>query len=196
MTDPIAELVGLLSRLPGIGERTAARLAYHVLASPPEYAEALGGALSQIHARVRRCERCKNYATEALCRICTDPQRDPHSICVVARPQDLAALERGSAFRGHYYVLHALLSPLDGIGPEALDLAPLLARIREDAVREVIVATPLSVEGEATALFLAQELRPLQVRCTRIASGLPHGGELEYTDQVTLARALDGRREL
>lgn len=196
MTDPIAELVGLLARLPGVGERTAARLAYHVLASPPQYAQALGAALARIHARVQRCERCKNYATAALCRICADPQRDARSICVVARPQDLAALERSSTFRGRYYVLHALLSPLDGVGPEALDLGTLLARIREDAAQEVIIATPLSVEGEATALFLAGELRPLGVRCTRIASGLPHGGELEYTDQVTLARALDGRRDL
>ncbi len=196
MADPITELVGLLSRLPGVGERTAARLAYHVLGGSPDYAHALGQALSEIHGRVRRCERCKNYTSESVCRICLDPRRDPHSICVVARPQDLAALERGSAFRGHYYVLHALLSPLDGIGPDALDFASLLTRIREDAVTEVIVATPLSVEGEATALFLAQELRALGVRCTRIASGLPHGGELEYTDQVTLARALDGRREL
>jgi recombination protein RecR len=196
MSDPIAELVSLLARLPGIGERTAARLAYHILGAPPDYAQALGKLLADVHARVRRCERCQNYTVESVCRICKDPQRDARSICVVARPQDVAALERGSSFRGHYYVLHALLSPLDGIGPDALDLPPLLARLRSDAVTEVIVATPLSVEGEATALFLAQELRSLGVRCTRIASGLPHGGELEYTDQVTLARALDGRREL
>ncbi|HKU41727.1 MAG TPA: recombination mediator RecR [Polyangiales bacterium] len=196
MSDPIAELMGLLARLPGIGERTALRLAYHVLGSPPEYAQTLGKCLQDLHARVRRCERCRNYTTEALCRICLDTHRDPTLLCVVARPQDLAALERSSVFRGRYYVLHGMLSPLDGMGPETLQLEPLFARIREDAVREVIVATPLSVEGEATALYLSQELRPLGVRATRIASGLPHGGELEYTDQVTLARALDGRREL
>jgi recombination protein RecR len=196
MSDPIAELMGLLSRLPGIGERTALRLAYYVLGAPADYARALGDSLRELHARVRRCERCRNYTTETLCRICTDTHRDPTLLCVVARPQDLAALERSNVFRGRYYVLHGMLSPLDGMGPETLEIAPLLTRIREDAVREVIVATPLSVEGEATALFVAQELRPLGVKCTRIASGLPHGGELEYTDQVTLARALDGRRDL
>ena len=196
MSDPIAELMGLLARLPGIGERTALRLAYHVLGSPPEYARALGASLQDLHARVRKCDRCRNYTTDSLCRICQDTHRDPLVLCVVARPQDLSALERSSVFRGRYYVLHGMLSPLDGMGPETLQLEPLLRRIREDGVREVIVATPLSVEGEATALYLSQELRPLGVRCTRIASGLPHGGELEYTDQVTLARALDGRREL
>jgi recombination protein RecR len=196
MADPIAELTSLLSRLPGIGERTAARLAYHVLQAPPEYAQALAQGLATIHARVRRCERCKNYTTDSVCRICADAARDSRVLCVVARPQDLAALERGGGFRGRYYVLHALLSPLDGVGPEALDLPPLLARVKNEDLSEVIIATPLSVEGEATALYLAQELRPLGVKCTRIASGLPHGGELEYTDQVTLTRALDGRREL
>jgi recombination protein RecR len=196
MSDPIAELMGLLARLPGIGERTALRLAYHVLGAPAEYARALGDSLRTLHGRVRRCDRCRNYTTETLCRICEDTHRDPTLLCVVARPQDLAALERSSVFRGRYYVLHGMLSPLDGMGPEMLELAPLMERIREDTIREVIVATPLSVEGEATALFVAQELRPLGVKCTRIASGLPHGGELEYTDQVTLARALDGRRDL
>jgi recombination protein RecR len=194
--DAIPQLIELLSRLPGIGERSAARLTYHVLGSSSEYARALGAALSQLHARVRRCQRCRNYTENELCRTCSDPTRDAALICVVARPQDAAAIERSAMFRGRYYVLHALLSPLDGVGPEALELAPLHERIRDEAVREVIVATPLSVEGEATALFLAQELRDSGVRCTRIASGLPHGGELEYTDQVTLSRALDGRREL
>ncbi len=196
MSDPIAELMGLFARLPGIGERTALRLAYHVLGAPAEYARALGDSLRDLHSRVRRCDRCRNYTTETLCRICQDTHRDPTLLCVVARPQDLAALERSNVFRGRYYVLHGMLSPLDGMGPEMLETAPLIQRIREDGIREVIVATPLSVEGEATALFVAQELRPLGVKCTRIASGLPHGGELEYTDQVTLARALDGRRDL
>jgi recombination protein RecR len=196
MNDPIAELMGLFARLPGIGERTAMRLAYYVLGASPDYARALGESLRDLHARVRRCDRCRNYTTETLCRICQDTHRDPSLLCVVARPQDLAALERSSIFRGRYYVLHGMLSPLDGMGPETLEIAPLAQRIQDEAIREVIVATPLSVEGEATALYLAQELRPLGIRCSRIASGLPHGGELEYTDQVTLARALDGRREL
>jgi recombination protein RecR len=194
--DAIAELVQLLARLPGIGERSAARLAYHVLGTSPEYARALGESLEQLHERIRRCSRCRNYTEGDLCRVCSDAGRDSSLLCVVARPQDVAALERNAMFRGHYHVLHRLLSPLDGVGPDALDASALIERIRVEGVREVIVATPLSVEGEATALYLAQELRAVSVRCTRIASGLPHGGELEYTDQVTLTRALDGRREL
>jgi recombination protein RecR len=196
MVDPIAELVGLLSRLPGVGERTAARLTYYVLGSPREYAEALGHSLSTLHARVRRCEECGNYATLPLCATCSDPKRDPSVICVVARPPDVAALERGSSFRGRYHVLHALLSPLDGVGPDALELSSLVERVKRGGVTEVIIATPLSVEGEATALYTAQQLRPLGVLCTRIASGLPHGGELEFSDQITLARALEGRRQV
>jgi recombination protein RecR len=194
--DALSELIHLFSRLPGIGERSAARLTYHVLSSHPEYAQALGHALGQLHQRVRRCQRCRNFTESELCRVCADATRDSGVLCVVARPQDVAAIERAAMFRGRYHVLHALLSPLDGIGPEALEIEGLLARVRQDGVSEVIVATPLSVEGEATALYLAQELRGCGVRCTRIASGLPHGGELEYTDQVTLTRALDGRREL
>jgi recombination protein RecR len=194
--DPIAELVGLLSRLPGVGERTAARLTYFILGMSREFAEALGRALIELHDRVRRCDECGNYATAALCAICSDPRRDAAQICVVARPPDVAALERGGSFRGRYHVLHALLAPLEGVGPEALGLHKLVDRVQRGGVSEVIVATPLSVEGEATALYLAQELRPLGVRCTRIASGLPHGGELEFSDQITLARALEGRRDL
>jgi recombination protein RecR len=194
--DPIAELIALFSRLPGIGERSAARLAYHVLGASPQYAHALGESLAELHARVRRCRNCRNYTQAELCRVCADSTRDASLLCVVARPQDVAAIERSAMFRGRYHVLHALLSPLDGIGPDALEVAPLLDRVKVDGVAEVIVATPLSVEGEATALYLGQELRAAGVRCSRIASGLPHGGELEYTDQVTLTRALDGRREL
>ena len=196
MKDPIAELVSLLSRLPGVGERTAARLAYYVLGTPREYADALGTALQTLHDRVRRCSQCGNYATEPLCAICADPRRDTSLLCVVARPPDVAALERGGSFRGKYHVLHALLAPLDGVGPDALGIDALYARVQQDQVAEVIVATPLSVEGEATALYIAQELRPLGVKCTRIASGVPHGGELEWSDQITLSRALEGRREL
>jgi recombination protein RecR len=130
MSDPIAELMGLLARLPGIGERTALRLAYHVLGTSPDYAQALGKSLADLHARVRRCDRCRNYTTDSLCRICQDTHRDPTMLCVVARPQDLAALERSSVFRGRYYVLHGMLSPLDGMGPETLQVDPLLRRIR------------------------------------------------------------------
>lgn len=196
MQDPIAELVSLLARLPGIGERTATRLAHHVLGADPEYAGALGASIAQIHARVRRCEQCGNWATERRCGICADARRDVHVLCVVARVPDLAAIEKSGTYRGRYHVLHALLAPLDGVGPEAIDVARLIDRVRTEEVREIVVATPLSVEGEATALYLAQACKPLGVRVSRIASGLPHGGELEFADQITLGRALDGRREL
>ncbi|MDQ3037647.1 MAG: recombination mediator RecR [Myxococcota bacterium] len=196
MDDPIAELVSLLGRLPGIGERTATRLAHHVLASDRQYAAALGASIAQIHSRVRRCERCGNWATEPLCRICADPRREATVLCIVARVPDLAAIEKSGTFRGRYHVLHALLAPLDGIGPDAIDLERLLARVKDEEVREIVVATPLSVEGEATALYLAQALKPIGVRVSRIASGLPHGGELEFADQITLGRAFDGRRDL
>jgi len=194
--DAISELIQLFARLPGIGERSAARLTFHVLGGSREYAHALGTALNELHTRVRRCQRCRNYTEDELCKLCSDPKRDSSILCVVARPQDTTAIERSGNFRGRYHVLHALLSPLDGVGPDALELAPLNERVRDEHIREVIVATPLSVEGEATALYIAQELKHANVRVTRIASGLPHGGELEYTDQVTLTRALDGRREL
>jgi recombination protein RecR len=193
---PLEELVSLLARLPGIGERTATRLAYHILASDPDYARALGESLASVHARVRRCVRCGNYGGDEICAICADTRRDAATLCCVARVPDLAAIERSGAFRGRYFVLHGLLAPLDGVGPEALPLDGLLARVREDAVQEVVIATPLSVEGEATALYVAQALRGAGVRTSRIASGLPHGGELEFTDQVTLGRALAGRREV
>jgi len=194
--DPIAELSVLLCRLPGIGERTAARLAYYVLGSPPEYARALGKALGELHDRVRKCEACGNWGTERTCAICSDPRRDTSVLCVVARPPDVVALERGGGYRGLYYVLHGLLSPLEGVGPDALPVSGLLGRVRSAGAREVILATPLSVEGEATALYLAEQLRASHVKCTRIASGVPHGGELEWSDQVTLARALEGRKEV
>src|ERR1700759_5368811 len=138
--DALSELIHLFSRLPGIGERSAARLTYHVLGSNPEYAQALGAALAQLHQRIRRCARCRNYTESELCRVCADVTRDNALLCVVPRPQDVAALERSAMFRGRYHVLHALLSPLDGVGPEALELGPLLERIREEGVREVIVA--------------------------------------------------------
>jgi recombination protein RecR len=194
--DPIAELVRLLSRLPGIGERTATRLAHHILAGDASYAEALGEAVGHIHVRVRRCDSCGNFCAGPRCRICEDPRRDDALLCVVARVPDLEALEKSGSFRGRYHVLHGLLAPLDGVGPDDLPLDALTLRVRENNVQEVVAATPLSVEGEATALYLAQVLRPLGVRVSRIASGIPHGGELEFADQVTVGRALEGRRDL
>jgi recombination protein RecR len=196
MRDPIDELIDLLARLPGVGERTAARLTYFILGSDRQYALSLGKAVAEIHDRVKRCRVCNNFTGDDLCSVCADPKRDPSLICVVARPPDVTAMERGASFRGRYHVLHGLLSPLDGMGPDKLPLQPLLDRIAGDAVREVIIATPLSVDGEATALYVAEQIRPLGVRCSRIASGLPHGSELEYADQITLSRALEGRRDL
>jgi len=187
----------LLARLPSIGERTATRLAFHILAAEREYASALGDSIARIHDRVQRCVECGNYGADERCRVCMDATRDASSLCVVARVQDLVAIERSGMFRGRYHVLHGLLAPLEGVGPDDLPLESLVLRVERQGVREVIVATPLSVEGEATALYVAQAVRPLGVvRISRIASGVPHGGELEFTDQITLGRAFEGRREL
>ena len=193
---PLEELVSLLARLPGIGERTATRLAFHVLAGDSEYAVALGQSLTQLHERVRRCSRCGNFTSDTLCRICADPGRDGATVCVVARVQDLVAIERSGTFRGRYHVLHGLLAPLDGVGPDQLPLDALITRIEAEGIREVVVATPLSVEGEATALYVSQVLASHPVRVSRIASGVPHGGELEFTDQITLSRAFERRQAI
>ncbi|MEM7434109.1 MAG: recombination mediator RecR [Myxococcota bacterium] len=194
--DPIATLISLLSRLPGVGERTAARLAFHIIEGDAQYAQALGDAVATIHERVVRCEICGNYGAEAHCRICQDPRRDETLVCVVAKVPDLIALEALGSFRGRYHVLHGLLAPLDGVGPDQLPLDALERRIEDQGIQEVIVATPLSVEGEATALYVADVLSDKSVRVSRIAAGVPHGGELEFTDQVTLGRALEDRRSV
>ena len=194
--DPIASLISLLSRLPGVGRRTAARLAFYILEGDAQYAAALGQALETIHGEVTRCECCGNYGAESLCAICRDPRRDDSVICVVAKVPDLMALEALGSFRGRYHVLHGLLAPLDGIGPDQLPLDALERRIGDAKVKEIIVATPLNVEGEATALYVADALASLPVRVSRIAAGVPHGGELEFTDQVTLGRALEDRRSV
>jgi recombination protein RecR len=194
--DPIGELVALLARLPSIGERTATRLAFHVLGGDAEYAKALGESLATVHERVLECVHCGNYGAEEVCRICADPRRETRALCVVARVPDLVAIERSGTFRGRYHVLHKLLAPLDGVGPEDLPLDRLLERTKTSDVEEIIVATPLSVEGEATALYIAEVLAEAGVRVSRIASGVPHGGELEFTDQVTLGRALEGRKDI
>ena len=196
--DPIARLTVLLAKLPGVGEKTAQRLAFHILESPPEYARDLADALSSLEREVRLCSTCCNLTAQDPCGICADPQRDAMTICVVESVPDLLAVERTREFRGRYHVLHGALSPLDGIGPDQLKLKELLARLHdpEHPVEEVIVATDPTVEGEATALYLARLIKPLGVRVTRIAQGMPMGGALEYADQVTLARALSGRREV
>ena len=207
--DPIARLTLLLAKLPGVGEKTAQRLAFHVLKSPPEYASDLAQALLALRLEVRLCSRCCNLTAQDPCAICKDPQRDPRLICVVESVPDLLAVERTREFRGRYHVLHGALSPLDGVGPDQLKLKELLARLHgpgpadrrdgpeaEGAIAEVIIATDPTVEGEATALYITRLVKPLGIRVTRIAQGLPSGGDLEYADQVTLARAISGRREL
>jgi len=167
-----------------------------VLAADPEYARSLGKSVGEIHSRIRRCEVCGNYGAEARCGICLDPRRDGSLVCCVARVPDLRAVEQSGSFRGRYHVLHGLLAPLEDVGPRELPLDSLTARVQQEGIIEVIVATPLNVEGEATALYVAQTLSPLGVKVSRIASGVPHGGELEFTDRVTLGRALAGRRSL
>jgi recombination protein RecR len=194
MSDPIARLTVLFAKLPGVGEKTAQRLAFHVLKSPPDYARDLAEALLALQKEVRLCSICCNLTAQDPCAICKDPQRDGRIICVVESVPDLLAVERTREFRGRYHVLHGALSPLDGVGPGQLKIKELLPRLQ--GVEEVIVATDPTVEGEATALYLTRLVKPLGVRVTRIAQGLPMGGDLEYADQVTLARALQGRREL
>jgi recombination protein RecR len=220
---PIAKLIQQLAKLPGVGEKTAARLAFHILRAAPEDATALAAAIGEVRQKIRFCSICCDLTEADPCAICRDQRRDGALVCVVAQPQDLIAIERAGGYRGRYHVLHGLLSPLDGIGPDDLRVAELVRRLSagtlagsphppatsspgqspapltrggDGAVAEVILATSPSVEGEATAVYLAKLLRPLGVRTTRIATGVPMGGELEYADQATLARAIDGRREM
>jgi recombination protein RecR len=193
---PIARLVVELGKLPGVGEKTAARLAFHILRAPEADAAALASAISELRAKIRLCSLCWDFTEEDPCTICRDQRRDASLLCVVAHPQDVLAIERTGGFRGRYHVLHGVLSPLEGIGPDDLRVAELVKRCGGGDLREVIVATNPSVEGETTAIYLAKLIRPLGVRTSRIATGVPMGGELEYADRLTLARAIDGRREL
>jgi len=195
VTDPIARLTVLLARLPGVGEKTAQRLAFHILEAAPEYARDLAQALLALREEVRLCSTCCNLTAQDPCAICRDPQRDGRVICAVEAVPDLLAIERTREFRGRYHVLHGALSPLDGVGPDQLKLKELVSRLGQ-GVEEVIVATNPTVEGEATALYITRLVKPLGVRVTRIAQGVPMGGDLEYADPVTLARALQGRREI
>ncbi len=192
--DPIKRLVLAFSRLPGIGEKTATRLAFFTLNADESVSHDLAEALIEARQKVRLCSSCCTLTEQDPCRLCSDARRDESVICVVESVQSLFAIEATGEFRGRYHVLHGLLSPLDGVGPEQLHLKQLLPRLK--TVHEVIVATSPSVEGEATALYLQRLCAPFDVRVTRIASGVPMGSDLEYTDQVTLARALEGRREL
>jgi recombination protein RecR len=189
-------LVEELSRLPGLGVKTAQRLALHLLKADPGRARALAQALQTLHSSTRTCSQCFNLAEGELCTLCADPARDASQICVVEEPQDLSALERTGEYKGLYHLLLGSLSPMNGIGPDELKVRELLARVRTKAPREVILATNADVEGEATALYLSRLLKPLGLKVTRLASGLPMGGDLEYVDEVTLSRALEGRREV
>lgn len=196
---PVQELIDELGRLPGIGPKSAQRIAFHLLKLPPEDALRLGRAIERAKAQVSWCRRCFNVAEGgegALCGICTDERRTPTVVCVVEEPKDLVALERTRDFRGRYHVLQGAISPIDGVGPAQLRVRELLARIESEEIAEIILCTNTNIEGDATALYLASLLKPLPVKVTRIASGLPVGGDLEYADELTLGRALEGRREV
>lgn len=193
---PVARLIDALQRLPGIGPKTAQRLTFFLLKRPADEVRELSESLVAVKDRIVYCQTCFNVTDEDPCRLCADPARDARLLCVVEEPNDLMAMERTGEYRGRYHVLLGALSPLDGIGPDDLKVRELLVRLENGAVAEVILATNPNVEGEATALYLARLLRPLGMRVTRIARGLPVGGDLEYADQVTLSKALEGRREI
>ena len=193
---PVQALIDELGRLPGIGPKSAQRIAFHLLKLPAEDANRLARAISEAKERVTFCERCFNVSEGPLCPMCTDDRRDQSVVCVVEDARDIVAIEKTGEFRGRYHVLLGAISPIDGIGPEQLKVRELLARLEPEGVREVILCTNPNIEGEATAMYLARLLKPLGVRTTRIASGLPVGGDLEYADEVTLGRALEGRREV
>jgi recombination protein RecR len=193
---PLANLINELTKLPGIGGKSAARLAYHILKRSTDEAESLATAILEVKSRIFRCSVCNNMTDVEPCAICDDPRRDAAVICVVEEAFNIPTIEATRDFRGHFHVLLGALSPLKGVGPHEIDVDGLVRRVRAGGVREVIIATNPNVEGEATALYIAQQLRPLDVRTTRLAFGLPVGGDLEYADQVTMAKALEGRREI
>ena len=193
---PVQALVDELGRLPGVGPKSAQRIAYHILKTPAEDARRLADAITEAKARVTWCQTCFNIAEGGQCHFCRDERRDRTIVCVVEEPRDIVAIERTREFSGCYHVLQGAISPIEGIGPEQLRVRELLLRLEPEGVVEVILATNPNIEGEATAMYLAKLLKPLGVKVTRIASGLPVGGDLEYADEVTLGRALEGRREV
>jgi recombination protein RecR len=193
---PVQALIDELGRLPGIGPKSAQRIAFHLLKIPADDVARLASAISDAKAKVRFCERCFNVTDEQLCSFCRDDRRDPRLVCVVEESRDIVAVERTGEFNGRYHVLLGAMSPLEGIGPDQLKIRELLARIEPEGIEEVILCTNPNTEGEVTAMYLARQLRPLGLRVTRPASGLPVGGDLEYADELTLGRALEGRREV
>ena len=190
----VADLIEELGRLPGVGPKSAQRIAFHLLQADPDDVTRLAEVLTQVKARVRFCDVCGNVSEEERCRICRDTRRDGSVICVVEEPRDVVAIEKTREFRGLYHVLGGAISPIDGIGPNELRIRQLMGRLASDQVTEVILATDPNLEGEATATYLARLIRPMGLRVTRLASGLPVGGDLEYADEVTLGRAFEGRR--
>jgi len=193
---PLAHLINELTKLPGVGGKSAQRLAYHILKRPAAEAEALAAAIVDVKTKIFRCSVCNNMTDVEPCAICTDARRDPTVLCVVEEAFNIQTIEQTRDFKGLYHVLLGALSPLKGIGPQDIDVGGLVKRVKGSSIREIIIATNPNVEGEATALYIAQQLRPLDVRTTRLAFGLPVGGDLEYADQVTMSKALEGRREI
>ncbi len=193
---PLTKLVEQFERLPGIGRKTAQRLAFYVLGLPAEQARAFAAAIIEAQEKIKKCVRCQSFTDAELCPVCQNPGRDKTTVCVVEDPRDVIAFERTREYHGVYHVLHGLISPMDGVGPEQLYIKELLARISAEGVQEVIMATNPTVEGEATSMYIAKLLKPLGVRVTRLAYGIPMGGNLEYADEVTLYRALEGRNEI
>jgi recombination protein RecR len=194
--EPVTRLIEAFAQLPGIGPKTASRLTFYLLRRPAEQSEALADALRDLKQRIVFCRQCFNITEENPCAICRDDGRDPALLCVVEEPLDVLAIERTGEYRGRYHVLHGAISPVEGIGPDELRINELMARLRQEPVREVLLATNPNLEGEATAMYLARLLQPLGLRITRLARGLPVGGDLEYADAVTLSRALEGRQEM
>jgi len=193
---PVARLIEEFEKLPGIGHKTAQRLAFHVLNLPLEKAQSLAAAIVDAKSKTKYCSICSNLTDADPCGICSSTSRDHSSICVVEDPRDVVAMERTREFKGLYHVLHGSISPMEGIGPEDIKIKELLARVKEGNIREVILATNPNIEGEATAMYISKLLKPLGIKTTRIAHGIPVGGDLEYADEVTLAKALEGRREI
>lgn len=194
MIRPLANLYEQLRRLPGVGSKTAMRLTYHIIDMPADDVQQLAQALTNAKQQIHYCKQCFNITDAEVCEICGDASRDHYTVCVVEQPQDIAAMERSHGYKGLYHVLHGVLSPLDGIGPDDLRIRELFQRLQRESVTEVILATNSDVEGEATATYLAQLLKPAGITVSRIAHGLPVGGELEYADEITLSRALENRR--
>jgi recombination protein RecR len=194
--ESVTRLVDEFSRLPGIGPKTASRLTYYLLRAPIEQVQSLGEAVSQLRERIVFCSRCFNITESDPCPVCADVRRDQQDICVVEEPLDVLAIERTGEYKGLYHVLHGAIAPVEGIGPEDLRIRELVERVQREPVAEVILATNPSLEGEATAMYVRRQLHPLRVRITRLARGLPMGGDLEYADAITLARALEGRQEM